>query len=171
MLERDELKIAVEDARARQTALVQLMYFLDTQAMNFLRTYITIEAAVVSAIVVAISNAWPFKVELLGSLFGLFGSILVGSFFCFRTMRTVTIILPGRGPEFWTWALDKEISHDEVALAYLQSLEGSINENRRINEASSKELDRARFCGLLSPFIALGGALIASACYWLAKMS
>lgn len=35
MLDKDELKIAIEDARARQPAVIQLQYFLDTQAMNF----------------------------------------------------------------------------------------------------------------------------------------
>lgn len=163
MLEKDELKIAVEDARARQAALVQLVYFIDTQAMNFLRTYITIQAGTVSAIAIAAGSSWSFKVPLLGSLLGLLVSTLIGSFYCFHTMRTVSITLPGRGSEFWKWGLDDEVPHDDVAVAYMDSLEETMTKNRAINEASSKALEKAKLFGMLSPFVGLGGGLIAAA--------
>lgn len=163
MLEKDELKIAVEDARARQAALVQLVYFIDTQAMNFLRTYITIQAGTVSAIAIAAGSSWSFKVPLIGSLLGLLVSTLIGSFYCFHTMRTVSITLPGRGPEFWKWGLDDEVPHDDVAVAYMDSLEETMTKNRAINEASSKALEKAKLFGMLSAFVGLGGGLVAVA--------
>ncbi|MCW5737403.1 MAG: hypothetical protein KIS73_24980 [Enhydrobacter sp.] len=163
-LEKDELKIAIEDARARQAALVQLLYFIDTQAMNFLRTYITLEAAAVSVIVAATASTWPFRAELIGAACGFLLASLVGSFFCFWTMRTVTIHLPGRGPDFWEWGLRKDVSHDEVAAAYMTSMAKSIEENRKINDSSSRALECAKLLGLLSPFVGLGGGLVAAAC-------
>jgi hypothetical protein len=164
MLERDELKIAVEDARARQAALVQLLYFIDTQAMNFLRTYITIEAAAVSAIVAASASSWSFKPELIASAFGMLLTLITGSYFCFHTMRTVNITLPGRGPDFWLWGLDRAVPHDEVAIEYMNSLNETMQRNRQINEKSSKSLELAKLFGVLSPFVGLGGGLVAAAC-------
>lgn len=170
MLDKDELKIAVEDARARQVALVQLLYFIDTQAMNFLRTYITIEAAAVSAIVAASASNWSFKAELIAAALGMLLALIAGSYYCFYTMRTVNITLPGRGPDFWIWGLDRAVPHDDVALEYMTALQETMQKNRAINEKSSRSLERAKLSGVLSPFVALGFGLVAAACPWIKSL-
>ena len=162
MLDKDELKIAIEDARARQSALVSLIYFIDTQAMNFLRCYITIEAGAVSLLVAAAASSWTFKAEICGSAIGILATTLIASFYCFRAMPTANITLPGRGAEFWVWALDKDIEHDDVAKTYLRDLEKSTTSNREVNARSARALQFAKLWGAVSPLVGVGGAAVAT---------
>ncbi len=76
---------------------------------------------------------WAFGAELISSLIALFLAILLGSFFCFKTMKTVTIMLPGRGPDFWVWGLGPETKPAQVVDEYMRSLEQAMATNRELN--------------------------------------
>ena len=53
----DLLKIALEDARARSTALLQLIFLTDRQAMALFRLYVTIGMAGLSAGVAVLNGS------------------------------------------------------------------------------------------------------------------
>ncbi len=52
----DQLKVAIDDARARQAALLQSIYFNDQQALRLLRLYVTLGLAAAAG---AISSGAP----------------------------------------------------------------------------------------------------------------
>lgn len=45
MPEKTDWKLVIEDARTRHAAVVNLIYFTDSQAMNLLRLYVTVASA------------------------------------------------------------------------------------------------------------------------------
>lgn len=90
-------------------------------------------------------------------------ALFVGSIFCFRAMETTEIRLPGRGAEFWRWA----ISTDKVYLShavseYLRELQLALIVNRGFNKKTGFALRRAKQAGI----VATPAALIASLVAW-----
>jgi hypothetical protein len=171
MLDKDELKIAIEDARARQAAVIQLQYFLDTQAMNFLRMFITIQAALVTATVAIWGGQdWTqFKAVLVGSSIGVFFALIVGTGYCFRVMRTMQVTLPGRDPNFWLWGLDKTVTHDEVAVGYMQDIEQATITHSEANEQSAHAFKLVKIWGVSAPFFGVLGGVGGAVWWWIAE--
>src|SRR5690606_29655615 len=101
MLDTDQLQVALDDARARQTALLQLIYFTDQQAMSLLRLYVTIAVATATGAATGFApNSWiPMAASIGLTVVSI--ALLVGCYFCFQAMKTAELALPGRGADFW----------------------------------------------------------------------
>ena len=112
---------------------MSLVLFIDTQAMNLLRLYLTIGAAAASAAVAGLSNSAPIPFVTSWALLGVTAAMLLGSWFCFRAMQTSDISLPGRGSEFWVWASREDVTREAVFDSYLQNLvtETKFNSDQR----------------------------------------
>lgn len=159
MLNDDYLKVALDDARARQTALLQLIYFTDQQAMGLLRLYVTIGLAAAAGAAAGLGpEAWLPKAVSIGLGFAA-AALTIGCFFCFLTMRTAQVGLPGRGPEFWRTAM--ELSDlDHVVAQYLEELEAGQRRDRETNRRSGKSFERAKWAGISAPALALIAGLV-----------
>lgn len=149
MLEPDQLKFAAEDARARHTALVQLIYFTEQQATSLLRLYITLAVAAASAAVAG----WGGQSIISGPLtWGLGAAAIVliaASMQCYRAMAPAEIGLPGRGPEFWLWALnDDGVDYKHALTTYLRNLDETINKDRETNRRAGAALKWAKRIGI-----------------------
>lgn len=166
MLEKDDWKIAVEDARVRHSAVVGLIYFTDSQAVNLLRLYVTIASASaagaitsfasdVSALPVAVG--WGLAVATL--------AFVTASYFCFLAMTPASINLPGRDAEFWLWAMRPDIERTEVFKAYLANLKEKTEINNSVNLCGSKYLTHAKQMGMAAPLFALVVGVLAA---WMA---
>lgn len=151
----------IEDARARQSAVISLIYFTDVQAVNFLRLYITIAAAAGSGAAAAMGSSLPSKPELIASTMGLFAMMVIASFFCLRAMAPVELSLPGRDGAFWQWGLLEEVNHSHLIGEYLTSVDVGLKNNRTINGASAGALTMAKQVGIAAPVVAILAALVA----------
>ncbi len=56
-LEKDDFKTGIEDVRARHAAVVSLIYLADRQALQLLRSYVTLGIATASGAAAGLSGA------------------------------------------------------------------------------------------------------------------
>lgn len=156
----DIIKLALDDARARQTALVQLMYFTDQQALGLLRLYVTLGTASATAAVTGFSsNSW-LPVEGSAALLACTTTFLAGSYFCFRAMRTAEVTLPGRGADFWKDALFANFNQAEIVSQYLDGLISGQHRDKATNKTSASALRLAKWAGISTPLVAIIVALL-----------
>lgn len=152
----DDRKFAIEDARVRHAALVDLIKFNDQKSITLLSLYITLGVATVGYASTYFGSEPPIAGFVAAGALGAAASLFVGSIFCFRTMKTVALTLPGRGYDFWDAAFSSstltfvEVTNDYV----LRALETQAI-LRKVNAASANDLRSAKFFGLASPVIAL----------------
>ena len=162
MLDEADMRFAIDDARVRHKSLIDLINGTSDQALRLLGFYITLSLAAASTGVAGLSGTTAIPVAVtVGLLFtGL--PLLMGSLFCFWTIKPSAISLPGRDPEFWLWAARSDITREASFAAYLENLKEKIADNRKLNDETSTMLARAKMCGLLTPAIALvsGGATL-----------
>jgi hypothetical protein len=159
MIEKDDWKIAIEDARARQTALVGLIYFTDTQAMGLLRLCVTIGTATASGAIAGLTATaaaasiiprpagWALASATL--------ALLVSAWYCFKAMSTAKISLPGRGAEWWLFVATSKIDRTEALTNYLKNLAEKHSVNRGVNENTAGALSKAKLWSIASLPIAL----------------
>lgn len=155
--------MAVDDTRARHTALVQLIQFQDQQAVGLLRIFVTIGSAAAAGAVAGFSpQAW-LPNAAIGALIAIVLCTLIGSLFCFRAIRSARITLPGRWADFWQTAIDHwEQDSREVILSYLKELSKAQEDDKKTNEITAQELARARVVGISTPLVAfVAGSIIA----------
>ncbi|MCD2183659.1 hypothetical protein [Rhizobium sp. GN54] len=156
----DDFKLIIDDVRARQAALVNLIIFTDQKAMAVFRLYVTL------GIAAGVTGAASFfrRDELLEfarwSMVATAIWLAIGALFCFRAMSRSSINLPGRGPEFWQWALHSENDQQEVADAYLNELKERQKSNRDLNERTAAALDIAVKMGVATPIITAVAAAV-----------
>lgn len=101
MLTDEQMRFAIEDARTRHEAVVNLIYQTDQQAVSLLSLYVTLVLAtssgfvgtLVTPSVVPSGFAAPLLVATLG--------FVAGAYMCFRTLQTAMLNLPGRQAKFW----------------------------------------------------------------------
>ncbi len=155
-LDKDDFRTILEDARARHAAVVALIYFNDTQAMNLLRLYLTIGVAAASGAIAALTNNTAIPVATGWALAAATIVMLFGSFLCLLAMASGTINLPGRDPDFWLWGLNPQIEKPEVLKRYLENLSEKAEVNRKLSERSGIALTYAKYCVV--------AAIIAAAC-------
>lgn len=154
-----DMKIILDDVRSRDTALLTMLLATDRQAMALFRVYVTLTAALASAALAAMFGAAPY----LG-FWAVFGAgtmamcLTLACWYCIQTVKTATVALPGKGAEFWQWALRDDVTEEAVITAYLgQSLNGQDN-NLAVNQQSSSYLRMAKRLGVAS--IVLGSMIV-----------
>ena len=148
----DDWKIAIEDARHRHAAIVNLIYFTFRKRWDSCAFMLRLElrwqqgaaAALSSNSIIPWAAGWSLGVTAI--------TLSVGSWFCFRAMGTVTINLPGRGAEFWLWAAKEDVGRGAVFTTYLDNLKEKHAVNNSVNERTSKALRTAKVCGMITPF-------------------
>ena len=168
MLKREEKQFAIEDARVRHAALLQMLLFTDTQAMSLLRLYATLGVAAASGATAGFVGSFltvpdPFAF----ALFGAAAVFFVGCLFSLWAMRTANVSLPGRGAEFWLWATDPKVTFDHALDSYLKELAGKGDMNLAVNTRAAFHLRSAKRCGAWSPVVAFAfglGAYLWPAC-------
>ncbi len=155
MLEYDELKFALDDARCRQAALVALMYSIDRQAESLLRLYLTLGLASASAGTAILLGKIPIPPPIGVGLLASVVTLLLGSWHCLRAMRPASITLPGRGAEFWIWAQHDDVKFSDAAAQYLKELKDSQNCDRKLNQTCATSLRWAKLMAPLTLILAL----------------
>lgn len=158
MLERDDLKTAIEDARHRHNAVIQLMLASDNQALSLLRLFLTIALATAAGSVSTVASSLPLSVALGSATVSMFAAAV----FCFRVIETTAINLPGRGAEFWLWGLDTPENRETVFRQYLTTLSDKHEQNNKANARQAKALRHAKWCALAT----IPVAAVAGSCVW-----
>lgn len=159
-------RIVFDDARARHAGVVALIMAKEVRALALLRIYVTIGvAAAAGAIGVFFTTTStaalprPIGWALIAIVVGL----SIGSFACFRAMRSDPVNLPGRLGDFWLGAIDPARSTAEVLTAYLTNLQDKSDQNDNLNKRLARWLDWAKWAGLLTPLAALFAGVIGAA--------
>ncbi len=155
-LDKDDFRTILEDARARHAAVVALIYFNDTQAMNLLRLYLTVGVATLSGAIAALTKDTVIPIATGWALAATTGVMLFGSILCLLAMASGTINLPGRDADFWLWGLDPQVEKTDVLKRYLENLKEKAETNRGLTERSGIALKYAKYCVV--------AAIIAAAC-------
>lgn len=157
MLNDAGLAIAIDDARARHAAVLNLVMATDQQAVTLLSVYLTTGTAAAAASVSAFTGSFIPPVvgwALLAATFSLFA----GSIFCFRAMRGAMVSAPGKAPEFWLWALENDgVDIKYAAHQYLLQLAPQQDHNRLLNQETAFAHWQAKLLGIVSPLAALVG--------------
>jgi hypothetical protein len=161
MLKSDEVKLALDDVRARQIALLQLIYFTDQQAIGLLRLYVTVGVAAATAASAGFSGNSSITMAAAVALSVVALLLLIGCLYCYRAMATAKIGLPGKGPEFWTWALDHpDVNLSYVVSQYLEQTRAILEQDRDTNRVTANALKRAKQLGAAALAAALLVALV-----------
>lgn len=144
-------KIMLDDIRARDVALQNMLLATDRQAVSLFRVYVTLAAAIISASVAGIMrddsliDSWV----LIGV--GLTASgLALACWFCIWAIRTAKVGLPGKGAEFWQWARRDDIEDDVALDAYLAQTLEAQSVNLEVNRRSSSCLRKAKRLGVWS---------------------
>jgi hypothetical protein len=158
----EDLRFACDDARKRQTAVVELIVANDRQAMALLQIYLAIASGALSAAAAVYYNTSTLHVPkvFFAVLVGISLPMIVGIFCCILGMWPTSIRLPGREASFWVWAVEHETSPEAAYRSYLDSLAKTQAENKNLNARASAWVERAKRCGAVAPFIALLALLI-----------
>lgn len=165
--DRDEYKIALEDARTRHASLLQLIYLVDQQAMSLLRLYVPVGVAAASTATAGLKGVFAIPTAPAVGLFGTAVILFVGTIFCFRAMKTAELSLPGRDGKFWRWAMDtEEVDLRHAVSEYLTELDTGMKENLALNKRSSRQLQLAKKAGIAAAPVALVSGLLA----WLVEL-
>jgi hypothetical protein len=160
----EDLRFALDDARRRHSAVVDLLAANDRQALGFLQLYVALAGGALSgaaAIVLSPANSFP---KALGyGLFGFAGPLIFGAMFCMAAVWPSNINLPGRKPDFWIWA--NEVSAEQAFLEYLNNLTAKEAQNSSLNFRLSRLMTYAKMLGVAAPIVGL--AVGAAALRWL----
>ncbi len=168
MLEKDDWKLALEDARHRHNAILGLIHAADNQALALMRLYMTLGSAAAAGAVSVFSLQPSVAVPVASALASAVGVLAYGAFKCFSVLDTASVNLPGRGAEFWLWAANERIERVEVFKNYLTTLSEKHRINNEVNDKQTASLRRAKLAGIFTPIAALiAGATAALAQYFL----
>lgn len=133
MLDDADMRFAIDDARIRQKAVIDLINGNSDQALRLLGFYITLGLAATSGAIAGISAKAGVPIAVAIALLSVLVPLVIGSYFCYQTIRPTSIALPGRDPEFWLWAHRSGVTRDDVFKAYLDNLNERMAANRRLN--------------------------------------
>jgi hypothetical protein len=155
----------LEDLRVRHQAVVDLIYFTDTQATTLLQLYVTVGLAIATAGVTSIAGAAPLPIAAGWGLVCATAPLLLGCHFCLVATgaRTHNLNLPGRGADFWTWAAHEAVEDSDVIAAYLANLQVKQAANNEVNAKTAAALKRAKTAGAAAPIVFLVSAGLALA--------
>lgn len=156
------IEIAIEDVREKHKALFELIRFTDQQAMALLSLYTTLAVAAASGFGASLGKDAIIPAAGGAGLLAAAVALAAGSACCFRVLRSATISTPGRGPDFWIWAMENPgVDETEMLSSYLRQLEKPIATNRAVNASGTWWLMLARICGMAAPILAGGVAAAA----------
>lgn len=161
MTDADLIKLALDDVRARQKALLDLILFQDQQAMGLLRLYVTLGLAAASGAVAVLLGPSTFPFALGISLLAAVAPLFAGAVYCFRAAQAASVGFPGLHPSFWKWASDPQIEPADMRDAYLNQLSTSMDLNHDLNDRLGGLIKIAKLCGGVSPIVTLIAGLIA----------
>ncbi|WP_267423178.1 hypothetical protein [Methylobacterium sp. GC_Met_2] len=153
MTEADLTKLALDDVRVRQKALLDLILFQDQQAMGLLRLYVTLGIAAASGSLATIFSNEAWKSALGAGLLVAVAPLSLGTAYCFRATWAASIGFPGREPNFWQWASHPDIEEGGVREAYLAQLSDSMEVNHGLNAKCATLIKWAKLCGALTPAV------------------
>lgn len=151
----EETRFALDDARQRQAALLNLIYSIERQASDLLRLYVTLALAAASAATASVVTKSSILSVLGAPLLAAVFALSIGSWFCFRAMKSAPVCLPGRGADFWIWAQDTRITFEDAAKAYLTELKDRQTRDQRLNRLTAEDLAMAKRIGIATPIIAI----------------
>lgn len=150
----EDMRFALDDARRRHTAVVDLIAANDRQALGFLQLYVALAGGALSGgAAIALSSANTFPKALGYGLFGFAVPLILGAMFCMASIWPSDISLPGRKPDFWMWA--NEVTGETAYLAYLENLAVKEAQNTRLNMRLSRLMLIAKAMGVAAPVVAL----------------
>lgn len=155
MTEADLTKIALDDVRVRQKALLDLILFQDQQAMGLLRLYVTVGIAAASGSLATIFSEDVWKIALGAGLLAAVVPLSIGTSYCFRAAWAAEVGFPGREPSFWQWASHPDIEEGGVRDAYLHQLAAALEVNFKLNVKSAHFIKSAKLCGALTPAVTI----------------
>lgn len=153
----------LEDLRARHQAVVDLIYFTDTQATTLLQLYVTVGLALGTGGVSALTGNAPLPLAVGWGLVASTVPLLAGCFHCLRATAARSLNLPGRGAEFWRWASTEGLSEEDVLDAYLANLEVKQVANNDLNQITAGALKRAKRAGAVAPIVLVVASVLAFA--------
>ncbi|MGH6736339.1 MAG: hypothetical protein ACRECX_09710 [Methyloceanibacter sp.] len=156
----DQLKLAIDDARHRQIALLDLIYSTDTKALGLLRLHVTIGMAAAAGAVAGFTSTSSIPKSVAVGLIAAVVALFVGCVFCFRSMRSAKVSLPGRGADFWKAALDNKVTVPVIADQYLSELANGQERDRETNRVTARDFAIAKWAGIVSPALALVTGLL-----------
>jgi hypothetical protein len=159
MLNSEELRFAIQDARTRHAAIVELIYATDRQAMALLGLYITLGLASASGFVAGLNSDSIVPAELAAALFVAVLMFFAGIMLCFRAMKLVDINLPGRTADFWIWADGPSLDATKAYREYLQELDQKHATNDKVSNYASIKLAWAKRIGLWTPMVSAAGGI------------
>ncbi|MCV9934774.1 hypothetical protein OIU35_00215 [Boseaceae bacterium BT-24-1] len=158
-----ELKNILDDVRARDAALLNMIVAIDNHSLALFRIYVTLAVALASAAVVGSASTtgrvdawtvWGAGSAALG--------LALACHFCILSIRSVKLGVPGKNADFWQWAIREDVTYEAMLEAYLQYSDQTQQQNYRVNDHSTKCLKIAKRLGVASVIvggtIALAGA-------------
>jgi hypothetical protein len=157
----NEIRIAIDDARARHAAVVALIYFTDTQAMGLLRLYATLALATASGVAASLAGNATVPRPLAWALATATVVLIAGAAFCLRAMQSGVINLPGRGASFWLWASGPNVDQAGWARAYFDNLIEKSRLNEALNLRTARALRLAKLCAVALPIAAAAAGMTA----------
>ncbi|HVI28862.1 hypothetical protein [Hansschlegelia sp.] len=161
-MEKSDLrKLAVDDVRARVKAWHDLVLFVDKQAADLLRLYVTLSVAAAS-FSLGIFKPDPLKGCMAAGLTAIAATLIVGALYCFKAIDDPDVELPGEDGDFWSWAVEEKVSADEVIAHYIKRADISAKKLKEGNERQAKAYRTARRLGVAAP---MAGALAAGVSY------
>ncbi|MDX8530087.1 hypothetical protein RFM41_12110 [Mesorhizobium sp. VK25A] len=146
-----DLKIVMDDVRARDAALLNLIIFTDRQAMALFRVYVTVGAATAVAAASGFLGVDPLLHFAGPSTAAIALTLGLACYFCLRAMTPADIGLPGRPAEFWQWTADDRVQVEDVIGHYLSQAKAVQDQNRKTNEEGARALAWAKRLGIIAP--------------------
>ncbi|MDR6635806.1 hypothetical protein J2X72_004620 [Phyllobacterium sp. 1468] len=161
MFENDDWKLAIEDTRFRQNAIVALISSGNNQALGLLRLFSVIALATATGAVTSLA-AGEFSPTVGWELASLTLVLVWSSWQCFQALEVGDIDLPGRNAEFWLLAADNENDRPTFSRQYLEIFKERYRTNHRVSERQARALRKAKLGGIIAPLIGIAvGAVLA----------
>lgn len=156
----EELRFALDDARRRHSAVVDLLASNDRQALSFLQLYVALAGGALSGgAAILFSTVTSFPRPLGFGLFGFAAPVVIGAVFCMIAVWPSDINLPGRKADFWIWAND--VSSEEAYIAYLRNLAIKEAQNSDLNAKCGRFMLLAKLMGVAAPIAAIAACALA----------
>lgn len=157
----EDMRFAINDARERHKATVDLIAGIDRQALSFLQLYVTLSGAAISgAGFILLSNAPNYPRALGIGLLGFALPLVIGAVLSIITIWPRDINVQGRDPDFWQWANSEQVTSDQVYRAYLDNLAIKASQNAKLNTQQSRLMLWAKVAGVVAPIVGLLAAAL-----------
>lgn len=162
----DFAKFALDDARQRQKALLDLIYAIDRQAMTLLGFSVTLSVATGSGAFAVGSKVFieadhrPIMVSACFALLTMSIGFIVAAAWCLTVMKTRKIGFPGKGAAFWTQAWDEQWPEAWLMTKYLEQVEEADQILLSGSREMAKDLSDARGIAVATFLVGVGVAML-----------